>query len=345
MRTSSPPRLAQHLVPLATALLCGCTAPVGFIVPGEVVRNLSTDTLPPFDRSSFGAQVRDHFGLEHIEPEPWVEDDWRRFDAPELMSGVRDGDLLLVKSRKAQSLATTVGLARPTWFTHSGILEHTPAGVVVHESWPAVALWTKTDTFVERFQGGTRTTPVLEFLARYHHGQIVRPPGDAAARLVRARELVARNIPFDSFHDPARPDLTCTEFCAVVMEVDLPIVPISAVESINATQFALGWYVQGFQTPGLLADEPGTVAVGELGRHRSAEEVASLRATWQEIHRMSQRPGSSMGDWVGYDRFKLFRMRPRSEALLCWSVALERAGIELSHAERARVLVKLSLRQ
>ena len=115
------------------------------------------------------------------------------------------------------------------------------------------------------------------------------------------------------------------------------------MQSIDRVKEGLGWYVQSFVTPGSLLELEGAQVVAEFGRHRSAAEVALLRASWDEIHRMSQRPGSSMGDWVSYHPSRLFGWRPRTVALLEWSAALAQLTPSLDPAATARELGELSL--
>ncbi len=325
-----------------TAALAGCGAPVGWIVPYEVVVELRADHTPPFDRDAFDRAVRERFDTQ-LTPGPWLEEQWRSLDGDKLLHDARDGDLILVKNYQAQSLSSTIGLASPTWFDHSGVLEFTPAGPLVYESWPVVRIFAFTRDFASRFVGHTQATPLAEYLARYHHALVVRPPGDGARRLERARKLAAERIPFDCYHDPKRPELSCTEFLSQVGEFELTPIPTSPLPAIAHLRGVLGWYVQSFITPDGVLALPGVQVICELGRHRSLAEVRALQAMWREIHHMSQREGSIPGDWLTYSRLHLFGWHPRVRALLEWSVALARLRPDVDPESRARVLMELAL--
>ncbi len=333
-------RITPLCVPV---LLASCQLPVSLVVPSSVVAALNRDQLPPFERVEFDREVQERFG-DQVQAVDWYEGEWRQLAGEDLFSEASDGDLLLVKNTQAQSLASTVGLATPTWFDHSGVIQVTEAGTMVIESWPDVRLVAKTPDFASRLYGKVQITPVRQFLERYHHGLILRPAGDGRQRVERALALAEQGITFDPYHDPERPELSCTEFVAQVTGVDLEPIPVSPVPSISNTRVELGWYVSCFVTPDTFLDLPGAAWIGELGRHGSLEEVRALRAMWFEIHRMSQRSGSSMGDWVGYDRFRLFGWRPRVTALLEWAVGLARFSPGGDHEERARILVELANR-
>ena len=326
----------------ALLLHASCGAPMSWVVPYEVVVELREDRTPPFDRGAFDDAVRARFGA-HLVAVSWLQDRWRPLTSDPLEQVAVDGDLLLVKNHQAQSLSSSVGLAVPTWFDHAGVLEHTAAGPVVLESWPGVVLLALTPDFASRFKGRAQATPLGDFLARYHHAVVLRLPGGGEERVARARALIEEDAPFDCYHDPERPELSCTEFVAACCQVDLDGVPVSALPNVGRVKEALGWYVETFVTPGTLLGVEGAHVVAELGRHRSRAEVELLRATWTEIHRMSQREGSSMGDWLSYDTTRLFGWRPRTVALLEWSASLARAEPGRDPWDTARALVELSL--
>jgi hypothetical protein len=337
-----------------------CQAPISWVVPRVVLDELSRDTRAPFDGEAFADQVRARYGSE-LEPAAQLEQNWTRLDlsGPPVersalgssthpaLAGLADGDLILAKNGHAQGLATTLGLAAPTWFDHSGFLVLDPEGAAVLESWPEARLLAKTPNFVSRFHGTTRRTPLPEFLARYEYVAFVRPLGDSSIWLETARRLVEQRIPFDPYHDPARPELSCAEFLSEALGsagVGIPApAPVSLQPSTMRVREALGFEVDAFLTPDAFARLPGSRQVGALGRHRSLAEVGALRAMWFEIHRRSQEPGAGMGDWLVVDRWRLFGWHPRTQALLRWAITLARIGAPGTPEQRARELVDLAL--
>lgn len=318
--------------------LASCRAPISWIAPSQAIDSLLTDTLPAFDEDALEERVHARYG-DHLERVKWMESGWRVLQEVELQTG----DLILVKNRKAQSLATSVGLAEATWFDHSGMIEVTEEGAFVIDSWPAVELLVDVDTFVDRFQGGGRVQTITDFLSDYHHAYVLRPQSGGELAVARAKGLVEAGLEFDPRHNPTNPAMSCVELLEYGLERTLRWVPVSEVEDVSRVRLALGWDVNGFLTPDLFLEQADLVPVGEFGRHRSSVEARALREVWFEIHRYSQRPGSSMGDWIGFDRFFLFGWKPRVKALLEWSVAIVRDDPTVDPVELARFLVAGSL--
>lgn len=361
MPPSPTPAAASALA--ALLLLQGCgTFPASLYVEDPVLEELSrTRFTEHVNETALGFQMSARLGYEAGRV-PLCEARFRRLDLPELEAfdpedadfvgspstqGLCEGDIVLAKNKKPQSLATTLAFRDFTFFNHQGLLVWEEGRFFVLESWPKLDLFGSAPDFAGRLRGHVQQVALSEFLARYEIVEFYRlPDAEANARaVVAARALTAERIPYDPYHDPARPGLSCSEFMALALEragyaLELTPRPIADNPSVRRTLTSLGFGNQGYVVPDDFAQQPRETRVGWMSLHATAAEDLTIREAYRLLH---ERAGENApyGEHVGLDPWHLLRYRENVVAFLEWAKGCVRAHAASEPAEIRALLERM----
>ncbi|MEW6074515.1 MAG: hypothetical protein AB1726_18210 [Planctomycetota bacterium] len=333
----------------------GCHAfPLSLYVEGEVLDELSaTSFRSAVDDREIAAGMRERLGYDGGRA-PYLEEAFHRLDlapadpfspaaaddpASPFLAGLASGDVILAKNPKAQSLAATLSFAEFAYYDHLGVLVFEDGGVWVYEAWPRLRLLSTAPDFISRFQGHVDRVPLREFLARYETLELVRlpDPGRNARAVEAARRSRAQRIPYDPYHDPEQPGLSCSEYVEMLFLAEagypagLPPRPLGRNAAWARIADSLGFRAPAYVVPDDFAGLEGARSVGIISRHRTLAEARAMRTAFRVLHDRD-RPDSPAGDYLAAHPWHFLVYRDTTLAYFEWTKGYVRAHPEASEA-------------
>ena len=347
-------RLAPILALAGGVAIAGCgNLPVSAFVPQEVVRGLSQGQyVEDLDHAAVARAVEEATGygagprrvgpalfrrLDRVVPGgPWNAQRFaeRRGADAERLAGVAAGDLILAKNPKPQSFGSSLALDPFGYYDHVALLSFEDERAFVYESWPRLVLFGSAPKFAGRFRGHVRRVPFAAFLARYETLVFLRWPEIESQRLVDAARHAARDrIPYDPYHDPENPALSCSEFLVYLLEqagaASLPQAwSTTRNSSVRAVIEALGFAAPAIYAPDGFAHMPGVKCVAVISRLANLGELRAREAAFELLYdRLAPQSGPQagaaqverMGSYLAFDRWRLSRYRRNVELFLNWA--------------------------
>jgi len=354
----------------ALALVAGCaTFPASLVVPSDALDELARrpTTVEALDEREVARGVRAVVG-DAAPPLPLASRRVHRVDRAPVGRGflpreargadsvwTRDlatGDLLLAKTPGARSLGSSLALAEATYYDHVGVAVVEGGRVRVYESWPELVLVGPSPSFAARFRGGARRGPLSAFLARYEVVEVVRVLGEGRrAELGRAaRASLDEGIVFDPYHDPDRPELSCSEYALHLLEragwepaaaADGPeLCAPTANASVGRVMRALGFGSRGYLAPDAFARVPGARRVALFSRHATRAETFALRDAHLHLWRRLG-DGGRVADLLAPHPWRLMRYRANVRRFLEQVKGVFRRRPDAGAEERRRVVAAL----
>lgn len=335
-------RLALLAGSLGLALACRAF-PVGMYVPDRVLDALEHAA---YDEDADLGAVASELGARGVRapaPPPGERAGWFRLDRAPVAGpfaardlarpgaatdGLAAGDLVLVKNPKAQSLASTLCFAEPTFYDHLAILVEVRGRWQVVDSWPAFSVLGCAEDFAARFVDGVRATPLARFAAHYETLLVARIGTDAQrADLARAAlAALDEDIAYDPHHDPDDPRLSCSELVLELFaRAGLPRPahprPVADAGDLKAVMAELGFPTTGFFVPEQFLTLPGATPVAWLSRHPTVAGARAVEVAFDLLAARLRREGR-IADLLAIDRFHFLRTRRNVARFLAWAEAL-----------------------